>query len=57
MTRDERRAMWQARIEAFKASGESSVTAWCTTNNICAQSMYVSKRQILPTCVVQNRST
>ena len=40
MTRDERRAMWQARIEAFKASGESSVTAWCATNDISVQSMY-----------------
>jgi len=40
MTRDERQAMWQARIEAFKASGESSVTAWCATNNICVPSMY-----------------
>ena len=39
MTR-ERRAMWQARIEAFKASGESSVTDWCATNNICVQSMF-----------------
>lgn len=29
MTSDERRVMWQARIESFKASGESSVTAWC----------------------------
>lgn len=40
MTRDERRAMWHARIEAFKASGESSVTTWCATNNISVQSMY-----------------
>ena len=40
MTRDERRSMWQSRIEAFKASGESSVTAWCATNDISVPSMY-----------------
>lgn len=40
MTRDERRAMWQTRIEAFKESGESSVTAWCAANNISIPSMY-----------------
>jgi len=40
MTRDERRAMWQVRIDTFKASGESSVTAWCATNDISVQSMY-----------------
>lgn len=40
MTRDERRTMWQSRIEAFKASGESSVTVWCATNDISVQSMY-----------------
>lgn len=34
MTRDERRTMWQTRIETFKASGESNVTAWCATNDI-----------------------
>lgn len=40
MTRDERRAMWQARIDAFKASGESSVKTWCAENNVSYQSMY-----------------
>lgn len=40
MTRDKRRAMWQARIDAFKASGESSVKTWCAENNISYQSMY-----------------
>lgn len=40
MTRDERRAMWQARIDAFKVSGESSVKTWCAENNISYQSMY-----------------
>ncbi|MEK5039145.1 IS66 family insertion sequence element accessory protein TnpA [Sporosarcina sp. FSL K6-3457] len=40
MTRDERRAMWQKRIDAFKASGESSVKTWCAENNISYQSMY-----------------
>jgi len=40
MTRDERQAMWQSRIEAFKASGESSVPAWCAANDISIPSMY-----------------
>ena len=66
MTRDERRAMWQSRIEAFKASGESSVTAWCAANDIKFQvpvvcplyielffkwlKQHISTRQIAPTC-------
>ncbi|WP_425415495.1 IS66 family insertion sequence element accessory protein TnpA [Peribacillus loiseleuriae] len=32
--------MWQARIEAFKANEESSVSAWCSANDISVQSMY-----------------
>lgn len=40
MTKDERQVMWQARIDAFKASGESSVKTWCAENNISYQSMY-----------------
>lgn len=40
MTRAERRAMWQERIDTFKASGESSVKTWCAENNISYQSMY-----------------
>ena len=40
MTRDERRAMWQSRIDTFKTSGESSVKTWCAANNISYQSMY-----------------
>ena len=40
MTRNERQAMWQERIDAFKASEESSVTAWCAANDIPVQSMY-----------------
>ena len=41
MTRNERQAMWQERIDAFKASEESSVSAWCAANDIPVQSMYV----------------
>ncbi|WP_420826590.1 IS66 family insertion sequence element accessory protein TnpA [Sporosarcina limicola] len=33
--------MWQARIDAFKVSGESSVKTWCAENNISYQSMCV----------------
>ncbi|MFG3432804.1 IS66 family insertion sequence element accessory protein TnpA [Lysinibacillus fusiformis] len=34
MTQSERQAMWQDRIAAFRASGETNVSAWCAQQNI-----------------------
>ncbi|WP_435531904.1 hypothetical protein [Sporosarcina psychrophila] len=33
-------------MDTFEASGESSVTAWCSTNDICVQSMYTWLKKI-----------
>lgn len=41
MTRNERQAMWQERIDAFMESDEASFSAWCAVNDITVQSMYV----------------
>jgi len=40
MSLDERKQMWQQRIEAYKLSGGTSVKAWCKLNQISPQSMY-----------------
>lgn len=40
MVPDERKQMWQQHIEAYKLSGEASVKAWCTKNQVSTQSMY-----------------
>jgi len=40
MSLDERKQMWQQRIEAYKLSGESSVKTWCKLNQVSSQSMY-----------------
>lgn len=40
MSADERKQMWQERINAYKASGEPSVKAWCKQNQVGLQSMY-----------------
>ncbi|MEK4628415.1 hypothetical protein MKZ17_09425 [Solibacillus sp. FSL R7-0682] len=40
MNRSERQLMWQSRIQAFHTSGEASVAAWCTKENVLVQSMY-----------------
>ena len=40
MKRTELRLLWQSRIEAFQASGETSVAAWCAKQEIPVQSMY-----------------
>ncbi|MFJ5624453.1 IS66 family insertion sequence element accessory protein TnpA [Peribacillus loiseleuriae] len=45
MRRIERKEVWQARIDAYKASGEMNVVAWCRTNEVNVQSMYNCKRQ------------
>lgn len=40
MSTEERKQLWQQRIDAYKASGEPSVKAWCRHNQIGLQSMY-----------------
>lgn len=40
MKQSERQLMWQSRIQAFHTSGETSVAAWCTKENVSVQSMY-----------------
>ena len=40
MKRSERHLLWQSRIQAFQRSGESSVAAWCTKEDVPVQSMY-----------------
>ena len=40
MSLDERKQMWQQRIEAYKLSGESNVKTWCKLNQVSSQSMY-----------------
>lgn len=40
MSLDERKQMWQQRINAYKSSGETSVKAWCKQNQVGLQSMY-----------------
>lgn len=39
MTRAERRAMWQERVEAYNASGQS-VAAWCREQEISEHQMH-----------------
>lgn len=39
MTRDERRLMWQERVDQCRASG-MSVAAWCRENEVPEQQMY-----------------
>jgi len=40
MSPDERKQLWQQRIQSYRSSGESSVKAWCKQNQIGHQSMY-----------------
>ena len=40
MSPDERKQLWQQRIESYRSSGESSVKAWCKQNQVGHQSMY-----------------
>lgn len=40
MSLDERKQMWQDRINAYRSSGETSVKAWCKQNQVGHQSMY-----------------
>lgn len=40
MSPEERKQLWQQRIDAYKASGEPNVKAWCRHNQIGVQSMY-----------------
>lgn len=40
MTLEERKQLWQQRIDAYKASGEPNVKTWCRHNQIGHQSMY-----------------
>jgi hypothetical protein len=46
VSQDERKQMWQQRIEAYKASGVPSVKAWCNQNQIGLQSMYKWMRRL-----------
>ncbi|HCG4536310.1 hypothetical protein LG296_19955 (plasmid) [Ureibacillus chungkukjangi] len=40
MSPEERRQLWQQRIDAYKVSGEPNVKAWCHKNQVGLQSMY-----------------
>ncbi|WP_342473015.1 hypothetical protein MHH70_08155 [Metasolibacillus sp. FSL H7-0170] len=40
MSLDERKQMWQDRIDAYRSSGATSVKAWCKQNHVGVQSMY-----------------
>ncbi|MDE3839109.1 hypothetical protein C0966_06990 [Bacillus methanolicus] len=40
MSPDERKQLWQQRIESYRSSGESSIKAWCKQNQVSHQSMY-----------------
>ncbi|CAM5191592.1 hypothetical protein UACE39S_04437 [Ureibacillus acetophenoni] len=40
MSPEERKQLWQQRIDAYKASGESNIKTWCSQNQIGHQSMY-----------------
>ncbi|MEC1760573.1 IS66 family insertion sequence element accessory protein TnpA [Schinkia azotoformans] len=40
MSPDERILMWQQRVNTYKSSGETSIKAWCTQNQVGLQSMY-----------------
>ncbi len=40
MSPEERKQLWQQRIDAYKASGESTLKTWCSQNQIGYQSMY-----------------
>ncbi|WP_185907940.1 IS66 family insertion sequence element accessory protein TnpA [Psychrobacillus soli] len=40
MSPEERKQLWQQRIDAYKASDEPNVKAWCQHNQIGLQSMY-----------------
>ena len=40
MSPEERKQLWQQRIDAYKASGEPNVKAWCAQYQIGHQSMY-----------------
>lgn len=40
MSLDERKAMWQQRIEAFQLSGESNIKAWCQKHEVDSKGMY-----------------
>jgi len=40
MSVDERKQMWQDRIDAYRSSGVPSVKAWCKQNQVGVQSMY-----------------
>lgn len=37
---EERKQLWQQRIDDYKSSGEPNVRAWCRHNQIGLQSMY-----------------
>ncbi|MBQ6448336.1 hypothetical protein [Niallia sp. RD1] len=40
MSVDERKQMWQDRINAYRSSRVPSVKAWCKQNQVGVQSMY-----------------
>lgn len=40
MSTEERKQLWQQRIDDFKASGDTNVKAWCHQNQVSPQSMY-----------------
>ncbi|WP_341300287.1 hypothetical protein MHB44_03745 [Lysinibacillus sp. FSL H8-0500] len=46
MSLDERKQMWQQRIEDYRSSGEPSVKAWCQLNQVGLQSMYQWMRRL-----------
>lgn len=48
MSSDERKQLWQQRIDAYKASGEPNVKAWCHHNGIGVQSMYQWMKRLAP---------
>jgi hypothetical protein len=52
MSTEERKQLWQQRIDAFKASGDTDVKAWCHHNQIGLQSMYKWMKRIASESII-----
>lgn len=57
MTAEERKQLWQQRINAFQASKDTDVKAWCHRNQIGHQSMYRWMRSLVSEPIIDVQPT
>lgn len=57
MSAEERKQLWQQRINAFQTSGDTDVKAWCHRNEISHQSMYRWMRRLASESIIDVQQT